>query len=924
MAIGIQLTSPESGWRRYDETENYFSYVGSGWSKVTGALTRYNGTETNSNVTGAKIRFSFYGTKLRLLDSTSTNRSFNIKATIDGNVEYYNAKLSGNTVPLTIVYEKTGLPLGRHNVELELITTDSTYLVLDAIDIDDTGYMISTVGSVVPSPEAGWKRYDENLSIFSYAGTGWTSATTANAYGGTVISTLIAGDSVKFNFKGTKLRIITAVNNQTGTSMGSNSVKVNIDGIEEAFSCYAPLLWKVISYEKLNLEDKIHTVQITNNQNNAVFWFDAVDIDDSGYIIDARENYSNVNSSLYVSNNNNLSSSLTIAPHGVMDVDVNVIAQREKDILSSVIVKNTVNLVSEINVYSNNVLENLGWGLTIYGNQRRSSINVLNRNDLQSKLQIAYNSKMSGVVDVIDPPIHHLIRNPVADTFLRQGIQTLNYGGSQNVQVGYSLEKNEIYRTLIKFDVTNLIDNITIKNIKLRLYNSQILKNPQKLALYSVSSAWDEYGATWKNQPYISDMITSSSVAGVGYVEFDVTSAVQKWINNEEDNYGFEIRALNESQDDFVSLNSRESSVYKPELDISYQENIIYTYNRTNISSKFYVLQRKDLASSIRIPSFNSDEYLKSKMFINRNDTFVSYIAISNPDIYSLVTVKVEEKNSINGNISVRNQSLSDLDSKLEISKLVVPSKISILYRDNVTSELVVRKYVENNINSTITVNKNSLLSRLFVAYSDDIDSSISVKQANYNDLESVIDIVNPNLITSLDVLYRDDLMSSIDVWIYGEYDLPSTISINRSEIKGTIKLVFKDQVQSSITVRRDAISQFSTKIAVSKPDMLSQLAVVYSNEIESSMVVRINKDDDLSSKLIVPYSKALNSKINVFNVNNLESTIKINSRYLKSTIVVRSYNNLNSSILIKARMASDLNTTITIGGTLGSYVFII
>lgn len=141
--IGQQLTQPEQGWKRYDDTHPLFKYIGT-WTRGTSS-SRYLGSENYSNVIGATITFSFMGTKIRILDALFNNRGENIEITIDGIKETYSSYSTNNTTlySQTIVYEKTGLNNSIHTVTMALTALDSgKYIVLDAIDIDSTGRLL--------------------------------------------------------------------------------------------------------------------------------------------------------------------------------------------------------------------------------------------------------------------------------------------------------------------------------------------------------------------------------------------------------------------------------------------------------------------------------------------------------------------------------------------------------------------------------------------------------------------------------------------------------------------------------------------------------------------------------------------------------------------------------------------------------------
>lgn len=135
--IGQPLTSPEDGWRRYDDNDSRISYTGT-FSLETANSNYYNNTEHNIYNSG-KIRFKFWGTKLRIIGYLNTTQE-GATIKIDG-VTYGNIRTHANSISTKIlVFETSNLLYGIHTVEMTPITTGK--FTLDAIDIDDTGYLI--------------------------------------------------------------------------------------------------------------------------------------------------------------------------------------------------------------------------------------------------------------------------------------------------------------------------------------------------------------------------------------------------------------------------------------------------------------------------------------------------------------------------------------------------------------------------------------------------------------------------------------------------------------------------------------------------------------------------------------------------------------------------------------------------------------
>jgi hypothetical protein len=137
--IGQQLTSPESGWKRYDFMPSSFKLIGTGWQSNNG----YDyGTTT---ISGAKIIFLIKGTdSLRLLAYTWNNRN-NQSIKINGvNEGTYDCRITGsNPVRNTLVYEKTGLnPNSTYTIEIEPISDGNAWFALDSVDIKQEGRIL--------------------------------------------------------------------------------------------------------------------------------------------------------------------------------------------------------------------------------------------------------------------------------------------------------------------------------------------------------------------------------------------------------------------------------------------------------------------------------------------------------------------------------------------------------------------------------------------------------------------------------------------------------------------------------------------------------------------------------------------------------------------------------------------------------------
>lgn len=148
--VGQQLTHPEKGWKRYDDANSKIIY-GSQMIiySVSGTYNEaFHECGTKGGNTNAKTTIKFYGTKFRIIahlarNGISSQMSKNISVTLDGTLlgKMNEINSTDDYVWQTLNYEKTGLTQGFHTVVLN--PEDGLEYLFDAIDIDDTGYLVN-------------------------------------------------------------------------------------------------------------------------------------------------------------------------------------------------------------------------------------------------------------------------------------------------------------------------------------------------------------------------------------------------------------------------------------------------------------------------------------------------------------------------------------------------------------------------------------------------------------------------------------------------------------------------------------------------------------------------------------------------------------------------------------------------------------
>ena len=140
---------------------------------------------------------------------------------------------------------------------------------------------------------------------------------------------------------------------------------------------------------------------------------------------------------------------------------------------------------------------------------------------------------------------------PSKDTHIRHIYPNTNYGSSEELVTrneyggggspGYGVD------TLIEFDLSEIPSGATIVNANLYLYFSRWTENfpgGRLLTMHQITENWDEFTVTWNTKPsYNGDISASANVPSSTqmWMELDVTSDVQNFVDGTETNYGWTI-----------------------------------------------------------------------------------------------------------------------------------------------------------------------------------------------------------------------------------------------------------------------------------------------------------------------------------------------------------------------------------------------
>jgi SPRY domain len=274
--VGKPLLKPDPGTKRLDHNHPFIAYS-SGFADYSTSAA-YGGSYRWNGSASSVIKFSFYGTLVRII-GIKGNSSYTSQAelVVDG-VVISTFSMTGDGSAQVLMAEAIGLEAKKHDVEIRVKSGATAGLNLDAIDIDEEGDLMG-VGLQLTAPDQGWKRYEESNSGISYSGT-WVIQPSSSLSGGNAIYAERTGiNKAKFDFYGTKLRILGVAN-----SGYHPDLKIVIDGVQESYSAITGThnQGSTLQYEKLGLELKKHSVEIYNNGEGYWWYLDAIDIDKSG------------------------------------------------------------------------------------------------------------------------------------------------------------------------------------------------------------------------------------------------------------------------------------------------------------------------------------------------------------------------------------------------------------------------------------------------------------------------------------------------------------------------------------------------------------------------------------------------------------------------------------------------------------------
>ena len=153
--------------------------------------------------------------------------------------------------------------------------------------------------------------------------------------------------------------------------------------------------------------------------------------------------------------------------------------------------------------------------------------------DTGSSSQEPSKNGLDAILGASDEYNEEIRLDPVEDTYVEAGTSAeKNFGSAAHLDFKASSGVEDSYYriTLLKFDVSALKD-VEFSNAELML-NCTVIENeniPTALNVYKCFAYdWDENTVTFKTRPEREDLVTSTTVFGVGLVRIDVTDYVKR------------------------------------------------------------------------------------------------------------------------------------------------------------------------------------------------------------------------------------------------------------------------------------------------------------------------------------------------------------------------------------------------------------
>ncbi|MCM3132913.1 DNRLRE domain-containing protein [Paenibacillus polysaccharolyticus] len=631
----------------------------------------------------------------------------------------------------------------------------------------------------------------------------------------------------------------------------------------------------------------------------------------------------------------------------------------------SVNVKTDNDVLSTIGVRFSNLMTGTSfiWGtneLELSGN-----INVYQVSHLRTTLGVTPANRMTAIVDITQPMRITDILTAKRDAFVREAYPKLNYGAEQTLVAGYSESRQEVFRSLIGFNITDILSMSTdykLERIILKLKHSLGRTPTIPLELRAVNGSWAENSVTWSNQPDMGEIVNQGiyfADEARGFITFDITDFILQAKKQGADDISLYLVAADETANSvqFFSMDAGISQA--PSLEYTYFDEVIRSTGRSGIDTKILVTYPRvaNLSSKINIYKYSSNNDLTGKITVTpsgkRFENLPSSFTVSRPNMAGKGIVKQSTWGDMKSTISIREASLFDLENgKLTVSRPNLQTKLYVANRKDTPSKLDVRVWGEDSLYGWVIVNIKDRPSTITVRPYIDKVGIITVQRSVDVDILSSFVVSEKVKVGIIDVLYRDDIEGTMTVQGGDVSEIASSISVSRPDLLGRIEVNpysdfggrivvrhsriteipsgivasipnmpskvyvrFMSDLLGKITVRRKDNHRICSSLSISRPDMFGNIFPKIHSDIVGSIIVRRLEGENFLSKIDVPHRQNIWSEIDVVGASMIPSSIRVNSGYLFGRLEIPAYGNeyLSSKFIVRVRLASDIDSVIDV-----------
>lgn len=471
--------------------------------------------------------------------------------------------------------------------------------------------------------------------------------------------------------------------------------------------------------------------------------------------------------------------------------------------------------------------------------------------NLNCNLIVNAHNKMYGIVDMQPAPRYWLCYNPIKDTHVREDLPTYNLGNRTVMYIGN--KDGYRYRAFMAFDINSIPEDMFITQAKLTLYfpSDNAFEN---FELSVLNRDWHEEGTTWNYQPTRREILETSNLSdGSLQVVLNVKNIVEKWYKNEEDNYGFLLKASDsfEHIDQFKGIFSRESES-PPELCIEYLDPHVKNPRRSNLNSNIIIKQNDQniLNASLEVPVYRGESDLLSNINVFNHKMLIGIVSVNKRFLFSSLIVKRQDENVLNSSLIIIQKGQENFNSEIIVNKNILSCNIQIRYNSYINANLTISSQSMPFIFCSINIRPISQINASLYIYKHDesvLESNIlihkswinvNLKVRRFDSLNAFLNVRPTSSIDSnINIRVFTFLYSSLETRKY--FSLSSSININPLYLNCNLMIRGKSNIPSQIKVR----PAFSLN---------SNIRIVYKIDFDANLIVKQRFFSDIYCSLLI------------------------------------------------------------------------